>query len=207
MQTWVIGIMNSFGYWGIFLLIIIENLFPPIPSEVILTFGGFMTTSTSMTIWGVIVVSTLGSVVGAIILYGFGHLFPPERLENWLDSRWGRFLHFKRGDVTLARDKFAQKGHSSVFFCRCLPVVRSLISIPAGMTRMGFFKFLLYTTVGSTIWNTVLVYLGAAAGASWNRIAEYMDTFSTIVLVVILGIIAILVYLFYKKRFAKKNNA
>ncbi len=209
MQEWVVGVMSQFGYWGILLLIIIENIFPPIPSEVILTFGGFMTTNpdSGMSVWGVILVATLGSVAGAILLYGFGRLFPPERLENWIDSKWGRLLHFKRGDVTLARDKFEKRGQSTVFFCRCIPVVRSLISVPAGMAGMKFLKFLLFTVTGSLIWNTLLVCLGAIAGKTWERIASYFDTFSTVVLLLLIAGILILAYLFYKKRFAGKNSS
>lgn len=207
MQEWVVNIMSQFGYWGILLLIIIENIFPPIPSEVILTFGGFMTTNpeAGMSVPGVIAIATVGSVLGAIILYWVGRIFSPERMENWLDSKWGRMLHFKRGDVYLARDKFEKRGQISVLLGRCIPVVRSLISIPAGMSGMRWFKFLLFTTIGSAIWNTILVCLGAAAGKAWEKIAGYMDTASTVVLFTLIGIILILAYVFYKKRFKKKN--
>ncbi len=206
MQEWVIEIMEQFGYWGVLLLIIIENIFPPIPSEVILSFGGFMTTFTSMTVIGVIGVSTIGSVSGAGILYAVGRLLSAERLESWLHGRIGRILHFKPGDVLMAREKFTQRGHISVLIGRCIPIVRSLISIPAGMTRMKIPKFLFYTVVGSLAWNTLLVLLGAAAGASWEKIAGYFDTFSTVVLVVILVALVLVAWIFYKKRFAKKKN-
>jgi membrane protein DedA with SNARE-associated domain len=206
MEAWIIGIMNQLGYWGILLLIIVENVFPPIPSEVILTFGGFMTTYTHMTILGVIIVSTIGSVAGAALLYGIGRLLSADRLDRWLDGKWGRRLHFKRGDVILARDKFTKKGQSTVFFCRCIPIVRSLISIPAGMTGMHFFKFLVLTIAGSAIWNTLLVCLGAVAGASWMRIAASLDTISKVVLVAFVAAILLLAYIFYKKRFARKDK-
>ncbi len=205
MQTWIISMINQFGYLGVLLLILIENIFPPIPSEVILTFAGFLTTSSNMTTWGVILAATIGSVGGALLLYGVGRILTPERLEQWINSKWGRLLHFKHGDVLLARDKFVSRGESSVLIGRCVPIIRSLVSIPAGMARMPMAKFLLFTVTGTIVWNTLLVMLGAAAGASWERIAVYFDTFSTIVLVILIAVIAVLAYLFYKKRFVRKK--
>lgn len=206
MQAWIIHMIDLFGYWGILLLIMIENIFPPIPSEVILTFGGFLTTSTAMTIWGVILFASAGSILGALLLYGVGRILTPELLEQWIASKWGRLLHFKHGDVMLARDKFVTRGESSILIGRCIPIVRSLVSIPAGMARMAMPKFLFFTTIGTLVWNTLLVYLGAAAGESWERIAGYFDTFSTIVLVLLIAVILLLAYLFYKKRIARGKN-
>lgn len=205
MQDWIIQIINQFGYVGILLLIAVENIFPPIPSEVILTFGGFMTTYTTMNIWGVILFATAGSVLGAIVLYGIGRWFTPKRLEQWLDSKWGKILHFKKDDVSKATNWFSKRGKSTVFFCRFIPIVRSLISIPAGIARMNIVNFLILTTVGTFIWNVVLVYLGAFTGASWEKIVGYMDTYSMIAVYAIVIIAAIAVIVFYKKRFSKKT--
>jgi membrane protein DedA with SNARE-associated domain len=205
MEAWIIHILNQFGYWGIILLVIIENLFPPIPSEVILTFGGFMTTTTTMSIWGVISASTLGSVIGAIILYAVGCLLPPKRLEKWLNGRVGRMLHFKPGDVLKASNKFENLGQYSVFFCRMVPTIRSLISIPAGMAGMNVLKFLALSAFGSAIWNTVLVFMGAAAGASWPRIVGYINTYSTITIILIAAMILFCAFVIYKRRFAEKK--
>jgi len=206
MQDMIIQIMNQYGYFGILLLIAIENIFPPIPSEVILTFGGFMTTYTSMSIWGVIIFATAGSVLGAIVLYGVGRWLNPERLENWLNCKWAKLLHFKKEDVSRAVGWFSNRGKITVFFCRFIPVVRSLISIPAGITRMNMASFLILTTAGTFIWNIVLVYLGAFAGSSWENIVGYMNTYSKIFVFVfaIMAVIAVMIY--YKKRFAKKTS-
>ena len=178
MQQFVVGIMNSYGYAGIFVLILVENLFPPIPSEVILTFGGFMTTYTQMKSAGVIAASTAGSVAGAVILYYVGRLIPARRLSALLEGRVGKGLHFEAGDVRDAEGWFDRKGKSTVFFCRCVPIIRSLISIPAGMAGMRMVPFLLLTTAGSLLWNTALVTAGAAAGASWERILGALHTYS-----------------------------
>ncbi|MCR2023220.1 DedA family protein, partial [Blautia pseudococcoides] len=137
MSYWMMHIMDAYGYLGIALLILVENLFPPIPSEVILTFGGFMTTYTKMNIIGVVLSSTVGSVFGAILLYQIGHLVPQEKLESLLEGRVGKILHFKPEDVGSAMEWFDSKGNYTVLFCRFIPIVRSLISIPAGMAHMN----------------------------------------------------------------------
>jgi membrane protein DedA with SNARE-associated domain len=207
MQTAIIDIMNQFGYFGIALLIAIENIFPPIPSEVILTFGGFMTTFTAMKIWGVILAATFGSVLGALVLYGIGRWLNPERLERWVDGRVGKFLRLKKEDIRRAEKWFERRGKLTVFFCRFIPIIRSLISIPAGISRMNMGVFLLLTTLGTVIWNTVLVYVGVFLGASWETAAEYMNTYSLVAAVVFAVLGAILVFLFYKKRIKDKPSA
>ena len=185
MHIFIMDMMNSFGYIGIALLIMIENLFPPIPSEVILTFGGFMTTYTHLTVGGVVFFSTLGSTVGAIFLYYIGKLLTTEKLEQLIDGKLGKILHFKKSDVRKSIKKFQQKGNMTVFICRCIPILRSLISIPAGMSNMKMGNFLVLTIAGSALWNTILVSAGAAAGASWEKILEVMDTYSTVVIIII----------------------
>ena len=175
MESVITGLVSRFGYWGVLLLIAVENIFPPIPSEVILTFGGFLTTCTEMTPPGVILFSTLGSVAGAIVLYGVGRLLAPQRLEALLSGRVGRVLKMESADVHKASDWFAAHGWPSVFYCRCIPILRSLISIPAGMAGMHPAPFLLLTTVGSLLWNILLVYLGALAGQSWPAVTAALE--------------------------------
>ena len=205
MQEWIIQIMNQFGYIGIALLIAIENIFPPIPSEVILTFGGFMTTYTSMNIWLVALFATIGSVIGAIVLYGIGRLLTPQRLA-WIIDKWGRILRIKKQDIKKAEKWFNRRGSLTVFFCRFIPIVRSLISIPAGMAHMNIGKFLIYTTLGTSIWNIILVYLGAYAGANWESILKYMNTYSYIA-VAVLAVAGIgFVIWFIKKRENRDNH-
>jgi alkaline phosphatase len=206
MQEIIINVMNQFGYVGILLLIAIENIFPPIPSEVILTFGGFMTTYSTMKVFGVIVFSTIGSVLGALILYSIGRLLTKERLEKILDGKLGHILGFKKEDVKKSEDWFIKRGYLTVFFCRFIPIIRSLISIPAGMTKMKLGMFLILTTVGTVIWNTVLVLLGATFGASWEKIAGYIDSYSKVTLIVLFVIFAIGCLIFYKKRIVKKGK-
>ncbi len=206
MQSFIIEFMNQYGYFGIALLIAIENIFPPIPSEVILTFGGFMTTVTNMSMWGVVLSATAGSVAGAVALYGVGRWFNKERLERIIDGKLGQLLHFKKQDISKAGVWFARRGKWTVFFCRFIPVVRSLISIPAGMAEMNFWLFLLLTTIGTGIWNIVLVYLGALFGSSWETIVGYVSAYSTAAVVLIAVVVILFGLWYYRKRLKSAGN-
>lgn len=206
MQTFIINFMNKFGYIGIALLIAFENIFPPIPSEVILTFGGFLTTKTEMIAIGVIISSTVGSVLGAILLYLIGMILNADKIASIVDGKIGKYLHLKKQDIEKANNWFSKKGKYTVFFCRFVPIVRSLISIPAGMNKMNFGLFLTLTTIGTSIWNTVLVLLGQKAGENWTKIVDIVGTYSKIGLIVLIIIFIILVFLFYKFRIKKDKE-
>lgn len=205
MQDLIITIMNQFGYLGVFLLITLENVFPPIPSEVILLFGGFMTTYTKLNIIIMIIAATLGSIFGAIILYYIGKIFNKERLKKIISGKIGKVLRLKNSDIDKADEWFDKKGQKTVFICRFIPIVRSLISIPAGMSEMPLVKFLIYTTLGSLIWNTVLIIIGSIVGANWVSILTILDTYSNIVLVLLIIAFVAFVYLFYRSKM-KKNK-
>lgn len=205
MQEIILSVMGKYGYVGVFLLIMIENVFAPIPSEVILLFGGFMTTYTKLSIFGMIVASTLGSLFGAIILYYIGKIFNKDRLKKIISGRLGKVLRLKVSDIDNADNWFDNKGNKTVFFCRFIPLVRSLISIPAGMSEMRMFKFLLYTLFGSLIWNTVLIIVGSVVGENWTKIVGILDTYSHIVVIILFIIFVVGVYFFYRNRSNKKN--
>ncbi|QGH35719.1 DedA family protein [Gracilibacillus salitolerans] len=177
MQDWFFTVMNEFGYLGIMFLIALENIFPPIPSEVVLTFGGFFTTVSSLHVVGVILSSTAGSVLGAIVLYLIGMQLNIQRLERIVD-KWGHILRLKKEDIHKADAWFDKYGYWTIFFCRFIPLIRSLISVPAGMSQMNVSLFLVFTTLGTLIWNTVLVFLGAYVGESWEDIVYYFDIYS-----------------------------
>ncbi|PLR76249.1 alkaline phosphatase [Bacillus sp. V3-13] len=204
MENWITEIMNDYGYLGIFLLIALENIFPPIPSEVILTFGGFMTTTSTMSIAGVVAVSTLGSVAGAGVLYWVGLLINMERIEKIVD-RWGHILRLTKKDVHKANEWFDKYGVWTVFFCRLIPLIRSLISVPAGMARMNFGFFLIFTTAGTLIWNIILVNIGAAVGSSWETIVGYMDIYSNVVYAILAVLLILFAALFIKNRLLNKK--
>ena len=204
MEEIIIQMINQFGYIGIIVLIALENIFPHIPSEVILTFGGFLTTYTKLNIWGVIFAATIGSVIGAVVLYFAGRLLNRERLLKFIEGKPGKWLRFKREDVELTLDWFSKKGTKAVFFCRCIPILRSLISIPAGMSGMAMGPFMAMTVAGTIVWNVVLVHLGAFAGASWGIIAKYMDTYKNWTVLIFAALVMAGAVIFLKKRRKKR---
>lgn len=155
-----------------------------------------------MTVIGVIIAATIGSVVGAMLLYSIGLLIDVHRLEKIVD-RWGKYLRLTRKDIHRADAWFDKYGPWTVFFCRLIPLIRSLISIPAGMSNMNFPLFILLTTLGSLLWNGILVMVGVSVGENWQSIVEYMDIFSNVVYVLI-GISGLLVILWYV-RFRRKR--
>ena len=199
MESWITSVMEQFGYFGIALLILVENVFPPIPSEVILTFGGFMTTKSELSIFGVVVASTIGSVGGAVILYWIGRILNVERIERIIE-KWGKYLRLTKEDVRKADAWFDKYGPWTVFFCRFIPLIRSLISTPAGMSGMNQWLFLVLTTLGTLIWNLVLVLVGAKVGNNWHQIVNYMDVYSNIMYVVIAVSAVIFIIWFIKRK-------
>ncbi|MBM7553494.1 DedA family protein [Thalassobacillus pellis] len=199
MGEWITSFMEQYGYIGIFLMMLFENLFPPIPSEIVLPYGGFMTTTTGLSVIGVIAVSTLGSLLGAVALYLIGLLMDVERLEKIVE-RWGHILRVKKEDIHKADAWFDRYGPWTVLFCRMVPLVRSLISIPAGMSNMKVVVFLLYTTIGTLIWNTILVSIGAALGESWDSILHFMDIYSKFTYAILAVLIIIGGFIYLKKR-------
>ena len=208
MQEFMLSIINQFGYLGVFLLIAIENIFPPIPSEVVLLFSGFMTTYTELNVVIMIIASTLGSLVGAIVLYYVGKILNKERLKKIVSGKIGKILRLKNEDIEKADKWFDTKGNKTVFFCRFIPIVRSLISIPAGMSEMPMLKFLIYTIVGSAIWNTVLIIAGNRVGENWVNILNIFEQYSHITLIVLILIFIIGCTIFYvnKSKKSKKNE-
>ncbi|MEX2431650.1 MAG: DedA family protein [Dehalococcoidia bacterium] len=206
MQSWITEVMEQFGYLGIFFMVTLENVFPPIPSEIILPFGGFMTTYTGLTIPWVIASATAGSVAGAAALYGIGNLFDVETLEK-IVGRWGRFLRVKVEDIHKAAAWFDRYGPWAVFFCRMIPLVRSLISIPAGMSNMHFGLFLLLTAAGTLIWNTVLVSAGAILGQSWEDILQFLKVYSVVTYAVLGVAAAAFIVLWASQKKRRRTNA
>ncbi len=205
MQQFILHIIEQFGYFGVFFLILIENVFPPIPSEVILLFSGFFSSYTSLSVFYMILASTLGSFLGAIILYYIGKIFNKERLKKIVNGRLGKILFLKENDIDKADEWFDNKGNKSVFFCRFVPIVRSLISIPAGMSEMPMGKFIIYTICGSMIWNTVLICLGYRLGSNWEYVLTILDKYQMVVIVILVIIFGYVIIKFYRKKRKSKK--
>lgn len=202
MESWYTEFIEQYGYWGIFLIMAIENLFPPIPSEIVLPFSGFITTTTDLHIAGVVLASTGGALFGAVVLYGLGLLLDVENLEKIIE-RWGHIIRLKKKDVHRADDWFDRYGKWTVLFGRMMPFLRSVISIPAGMSNMAFLLFIALTTIGSLIWNVLLISIGAALGENWETLIQYVKLYSNIIYFA-LGVVVITLSLWYFQKRKQK---
>ncbi|WP_261663249.1 DedA family protein [Deinococcus sp. Marseille-Q6407] len=191
MIDWLLNVMNSLGYVGVFLLMVLENLFPPIPSEVIMPAAGFAASPEQgqLNIFGVIAAGALGSVIGTLPLYYVGKVFGLERSKRWAD-RYGRWLTVSGDDLQKASDWFDRHGAGAVLFGRMVPGVRSLLSLPAGINAMNMPQFLLYSLIGSGLWAALLAGAGYLLGEHYDRVAQYVDPASKIILgLLVLGFI------------------
>lgn len=206
MQEIILEIIDKFGYLGVLLLIAAENIFPPIPSEIILTFGGFATTlDNNLNYIGMLLFSTLGSLIGAIVLYSIGSFFGKEKIFVLVD-KYGRILKLNRSDIEKAESWFIKNGNSTVFFCRFIPLIRSLISIPAGMSKMNIIPFVLLTTLGSAIWNAILIYVGMKLGENWDLVLSYMDLYSNVTYILLALLFFFLLFKFYINKTKKQKD-
>ena len=184
MDSWIASTLASMGYVGVALLTLVENLFPPIPSELIIPLAGYLVARGEMGMVGVVVAGTLGSVLGALVLYWLGRKLGEERLKVFAD-RHGRWLTFSRADIDHASAWFSRHGGWAVFVCRLIPGLRSLISIPAGINGMGMGRFLLFTTIGTALWTGLLAYVGYALGSNFEQVGQYLDPGSKLVVAAI----------------------
>lgn len=181
MVEWITNTMNSLGYWGIGLLMFLENLFPPIPSELIMPLAGFTVARGDMEFAPVIVAGVVGTVLGALPWYYAGKILGEQRLKKLAD-RYGRWLTISSKDITKAKSWFDKQGGKAVFICRLVPGVRTLISLPAGISRMPLVPFLLYSTLGTLLWVGLLTYAGYVLGDNYELVDEYLGPISKIVL-------------------------
>lgn len=180
-SEWVLAIMAKFGYLGIIFAMFAENVFPPIPSEVIMPAAGFAVARGDLNLLLVIVAGTLGSVLGALPLYYFGSLFNKQRLIDFTE-KYGKYVFVKPDDVISADDWFNKHGKKAVFFGRMVPGIRSLISIPAGMNKMPLPPFIILTTAGAAIWTTLLTLAGYHFGQNYEVIEKFLAPYSKIFL-------------------------
>ncbi len=203
MESFIIGFLENYGYFGVFLLIFIENIFPPIPSEIILGLGGFFSTTTSLTYIGVVLSATVGSVLGAIVLYYIGYYINSEKVKNILNKR-NNILQIKGGKLNKAMGIYKKYASLSVFVCRMIPIIRSIISVPAGMAKMNLGKFVFLTGIGSLIWNAIITYLGVYLGANWKMIDSIIKEYTIIIFAVIA--VLIVIYLTIRNKRKKKEE-
>lgn len=186
MAEWITQIMTSLGYLGIGLLMFLENLFPPIPSELIMPLAGFTVARGQMSFVPAVAAGVIGTMLGALPWYYIGVYLGEDRLKRWLD-RYGKWLGISSSDIDKAQRWFYRHGTKAVFFGRLVPGVRTLISLPAGFSRMRFGSFLIYSTLGTLGWTLLLTGAGYLLGDNYELVDEYLAPVSKIVL----GLIAV----------------
>lgn len=191
---WIKNVIETLGYPGIVLVMALENVFPPIPSELVMPLAGFMANEGTFSLLGVIIAGMIGSVLGALILYYFG-AWANELVIRRFIRRWGRYAFISENDLDVSLSFFHRHGEAVIFFGRLIPLVRSLISIPAGMDRMPMPRFLFYTVLGTTIWSGILSYAGWVLKENYEAVAGYVERYQSVVIVLILVGILAFVYL------------
>jgi membrane protein DedA with SNARE-associated domain len=199
MLEWIVHTINSLGYWGIALLMFVENLFPPIPSELIMPLAGFTARATpeKLNIFGVFFAGFVGSVLGALIWYYPGKFLGEKRLKAWAD-KYGKWIAISSKDITKAKYWFNKQGSKAVLIGRLVPGIRTLISVPAGISNMPLLPFLFYTSLGSAAWVCLLTYSGYLLGSQYELVDKYLAPVSKIVLGSL--VLAFAIWVFKRKR-------
>jgi membrane protein DedA with SNARE-associated domain len=195
MRIWVEQVILTLGYFGIALVMFIENIFPPIPSEVVMPFAGSLVAKGELTFSGVLISGTIGAVVGATAIYYLGVWLEASKIRTWF-GKYGRFLLMSEADFDQAMATFDKNGKKMVLAGRVIPTIRSLISLPAGLEEMRVPTFLLYTSLGTVVWNIILAYGGFLLGQNWEAILAWVRRYETAIWV---GLAILTVYFVYRR--------
>jgi len=201
MTDWITGMMESLGYLGIGLLMFLENIFPPIPSELIMPLAGFTAAQGKLNFLLAVKAGVLGTILGALPWYYAGYVVGEKRLRQWAD-RYGKWLTISSKEIDKANDWFNRHGKKAVFFGRLVPGIRTIISLPAGIHRMRLVPFLVYSTAGTLLWVLLLTTLGYVLGANYYLVEEYIGVVSKLVVLVVLA--AILFWFVQRKRRSRR---
>ena len=187
LATWVQDVIEQLGYVGVALLVVAENVFPPIPSEIVLPFAGFVAQRGSESVVIMILAATVGSVGGALIMYGIAAVIGDKRLHAFT-RRFGKWVQIREVDLTRAEEWFDRHATSAVLVGRCVPLIRSVVSIPAGFRRMKLIPYIAYTFAGSLVWNILLIGSGALLGDNWERVGSYVGVFQWVVIALVIAV-------------------
>jgi membrane protein DedA with SNARE-associated domain len=199
LATWVQDVIEQLGYLGVALLVVAENVFPPIPSEIVLPFAGFVAQRGSESVVLMILAATVGSVGGALIMYWIAAVIGDERLHA-ITRKFGKWVQIREVDLTRAEEWFDRHATSSVLIGRCVPLIRSVVSIPAGFRRMKLVPYIAYTFLGSLVWNFLLIGAGALLGENWERVGSYVGVFQWVVIALVVAVVARFVLGVYRRR-------
>lgn len=185
MLDWITNTVNSLGYVGIALLMLLENLFPPIPSELIMPLAGFSVTRGELSFVYVVIAGVIGSVLGALPWYYLGKYWGLRRIERLAD-RYGKWITLSSKDVRKAKDWFDRRGKEAACFSRVIPGVRTYISVPAGISKMPLLIFLFYSTIGTAVWVGFLTYAGYLLGENYSKIKQFLSPISAVVAAILI---------------------
>ena len=181
MIKWIVGLVSSMGIYGVAILMAIENVVLPLPSELIMPLAGFASSRGRVSLAGVIIAGTIGSVVGALPLYYLARTAGEEKLKHWV-TKHGRWLLLRPADLDKPKRWFARHGSLAVILGQIIPGVRGLISLPAGYAKMNVFAFLLYNLIGTIVWCAILAYAGHALGVHFKEVHKYVAPAGWVVL-------------------------
>jgi membrane protein DedA with SNARE-associated domain len=201
--NWAADVIESLGYAGVAALVVLENVFPPIPSEAILPLAGFLAGQGRMWLPAVIVAATIGAVIGALILYSVAAAFGDRRVRQ-LIRRYGKWFAVTEADLDKANEWFDRHGGLAVLICRLVPIVRSLVSLPAGLRRMAVPRFIFYTAVGAGAWNSLLILAGWWLGDNWEDVGHYVDYLEY---PVIIAVIVAVAWFIWKRKLSKGSRS
>lgn len=200
MDDWITGTIESMGYWGVAFLMALENIFPPIPSELVMPLAGYVSSQGSLDVWLVTVVGSLGAVIGTLPWYGIARWLNKDKVYAWVD-RHGHWLTVERKELERAEHWVSQRGRWVVAAGRLVPGVRTLISVPAGFAKVPFWQYLAYSVAGTLVWTGALAHLGKALGENYSRIATYVGHITYAVIGSML-----LIYLVRLVRMRRRNH-
>lgn len=199
MEQIITNFISQWGYTAIFILILLENVLPVVPSEIILTFAGLLSVKSHLSVWTLLIIATIASFIGLLILYYICRLISEEKLYRFVD-RHGKWMKLKSSDLKRANDWFKRYGAWAVFLCRFIPVLRVLITIPAGINRMNIIVFTSLSLLGTTIWNFALIILGRLLSDSFGALMNGIHTYYRIMYVIIIIAIIYFVIRYFVKR-------
>lgn len=199
---YIVAFISSTGYASIFILMMLESMIAPVPSEAVMPFAGFLIESGNFTFAGVIFFSTLGSIAGSLISYYLGYFGGRPLVE-----RYGKYLLLDKHHLDLTEKYFNKRGDLTIFISRFIPVVRHLISIPAGMGKMKLFKFTVYTIIGAGLWNSFLAYVGIKLKENWEEVLKYSSVIDIAVVAILLVILLYTAVKLRKAYITRKKSA
>lgn len=203
LKLWAEGIISTMGYPGLYFIMFLENIFPPIPSEVVLPLAGSLSVSGRFNLLGITMVGMFGSLTGALIFYGLGKWLGEQRVRVII-SKYGKYAMLTTSDLDKSLSWFNRYGDLVIFFGRMVPIVRSLISIPAGIASMNLLKFLPLTIIGTALWSFVLALGGRLLGSQWRLIVDWINTYQ--IIVEIAAVAAVIIFIGWRLFSSKKKT-